>query len=75
VQARSVIIIEGLVNLAMTTAKLIVGVSTNSTAILGDAFHSLTDLCNNIIALIALRISDKPSDEDHQYLHLPCYWP
>lgn len=66
---KTVIIIEGLADLAMMLGKLVVGLHTNSAAIMGDALHSLTDLCNNIIALIALRISEKPSDEDHHYGH------
>jgi cation diffusion facilitator family transporter len=68
-QVRTVIIIEGLADLVMMLTKLAVGLSTNSAAIVGDALHSLTDLCNNIIALIALRISEKPSDADHHYGH------
>jgi cation diffusion facilitator family transporter len=68
-QIRTVIIIEGLADLVMMLTKLAVGLSTNSAAIIGDALHSLTDLCNNIIALIALRISEKPSDSDHHYGH------
>ena len=68
-QVRTVIIIEGLADIVMMVTKLIVGLSTNSAAIIGDALHSLTDLCNNFIALIALRISEKPSDADHHYGH------
>lgn len=68
-QVRTVIIVEGLADLVMMMTKLTVGISTNSAAIIGDALHSLTDLCNNIIAIIALRISEKPSDADHHYGH------
>jgi len=68
-QVRTVIIIEGLADIVMMVTKLVVGLSTNSAAIIGDALHSLTDLCNNFIALIALRISEKPSDADHHYGH------
>lgn len=68
-QVRTVIITEGLADLVMMMTKLAVGISTNSAAIIGDALHSLTDMSNNIIALIALRISEKPSDADHHYGH------
>ena len=68
-QVKTIIIIEGLADIAMMLAKLWVGLSTNSAAIIGDAIHSLTDLSNNIIALLALRLSEKPSDSDHHYGH------
>ena len=68
-QVKTVIVIEGLADFAMMVIKLFVGLSTNSTAILSDALHSLTDLSNNIIAIIAIRLSEQPSDEDHHYGH------
>lgn len=68
-QVKTVIIIEGIADIVMMICKFVVGFMTNSSAIIGDALHSLTDLSNNLIALIALRISSKPSDEDHQYGH------
>jgi cation diffusion facilitator family transporter len=68
-QVRTIIIVEGLANLVTMMAKLWVGLSTNSAAIVGDAMHSLTDFSNNIIAFLALRISEKPPDSDHHYGH------
>lgn len=68
-QVRTVIIVEGLADLVMMAIKFAVGLLTNSTAIISDALHSLTDLSNNVIALIALRISEQPSDDDHHYGH------
>jgi divalent metal cation (Fe/Co/Zn/Cd) transporter len=41
-QVRTIIIVEGLANLVTMMAKLWVGLSTNSAAIVGDAMHSLT---------------------------------
>ncbi|NNC99841.1 MAG: cation transporter [Gammaproteobacteria bacterium] len=68
-QVKTVLVIEGIANLLMMAAKLGVGLVTNSAAIVGDALHSLTDLANNVIAFIATRISEKPSDDDHHYGH------
>ena len=68
-QVRTVIIVEGIADLVMMLTKLAVGLATNSAAIIGDAVHSLTDLTNNIIAFIAIRISEQPSDSDHHYGH------
>lgn len=64
-----VLIIEGLINAVITAAKLTVGMSVGSMAIVGDALHSLSDLANNIVAWLAYRISIRPPDHDHPYGH------
>jgi len=64
-----VILIEGSINFVVLVAKLIVGLSTGSLAIVGDAIHSLTDVVNNIIAWIVTRISSSPPDREHPYGH------
>ncbi|WP_255439066.1 cation diffusion facilitator family transporter [Aestuariibacter sp. GS-14] len=66
---KRVLIIEGCVNLLMTLTKLSVGIITHSSVILADALHSLTDLFNNVIAFVAIRISQKPPDHSHPYGH------
>ena len=64
-----VILIEGSVNFVVLLAKLGVGLSTGSLAIVGDAIHSLTDVVNNIVAWIVTRISSSPPDREHPYGH------
>jgi cation diffusion facilitator family transporter len=64
-----VLLIEGAVNLIIAAAKLVVGITTGSFAILADAFHSLSDVANNGLAWIVQRISEKPADADHPYGH------
>lgn len=64
-----IIIIEGLANLLVLIAKLIVGFSTGSLAILSDAIHSLTDLANNFVAWTVIRLSNAPADREHPYGH------
>lgn len=66
---KRVLIIEGSINLLLSTIKLVVGLSTQSAAILADAFHSLTDFTNNIVAFIAVTLSEQPPDADHNYGH------
>jgi len=66
---RTVLIVEGAANTVILVVKAFVGLATGSTAILGDAIHSLTDVANNGIALIALRLSSAPPDHDHPYGH------
>src|SRR5580693_8635911 len=55
--------------LAITTLKIVVGVTTGSLGILSEALHSVLDLIAAIITLMSVRVSDKPADADHQYGH------
>ncbi|MFC3094421.1 cation transporter [Alteromonas sediminis] len=64
-----VLLIEGAVNLMVTVAKATVGVSTGSMALLADAFHSITDLVNNLITYLLHRVARKPADSSHPYGH------
>lgn len=68
-QVLRVILIEGSANLLVLIAKIIVGISTGSMAVLGDAIHSLTDVANNFVAWMVIRISAKPADIEHPYGH------
>src|SRR5580704_8923049 len=53
----------------LTAAKAVVGFATGSLAILSEAGHSLIDLSATILTYLAVRISDKPADAEHQYGH------
>jgi len=64
-----VLLIEGAVNLLVSVAKAAVGFSTGSMALLADAFHSATDLVNNLITYLLHRIAQKPADASHPYGH------
>ena len=64
-----IILIEGSANFVVLLAKLWVGISTGSLAILGDAIHSLTDIINNILAWVVIRLSSMPPDREHPYGH------
>src|SRR6266852_3143079 len=55
--------------IAITTLKIVVGVTTGSLGILSEALHSALDLVAAIITLMSVRVSDKPADADHQYGH------
>jgi cation diffusion facilitator family transporter len=68
-QVRRVILLEGAANAAVLAAKLVVGFSTGSLAVVGDALHSLTDLANNVVAWFVVRVSSAPPDRDHPYGH------
>lgn len=68
-KVQRLIIIEGCVNLLVLAVKLLVGFSTGSLAIIADAIHSLTDVANNIVAWIVIRLSALPADREHPYGH------
>lgn len=56
-------------NLILTSVKLIAGIIGNSTAMIADAIHSLSDSTTDIIVLISFKIVRKPPDKDHNYGH------
>ena len=66
---RRIILVEGLANLTVLLAKVIVGVSTGSLAVLADAVHSLTDVINNAVAWVVVNVSSQPADREHPYGH------
>lgn len=58
-----------LLNLAVATAKIALGLTTGAVSILSDGFHSLTDTASNVVAIIGVRIAGTPPDDDHPYGH------
>jgi len=56
-------------NTTLIILKLIVGVITGSVSVLSEAIHSGVDLLAAIIALLTVRKSSKPADQDHAYGH------
>ncbi len=58
-----------LASAALATMKLVVGIFTGSVGILSEAAHSLLDLGAATLTYFAVKISDKPADEDHHYGH------
>ena len=53
----------------LTAAKAVIGLLTGSLAILSEAGHSLIDLSATLLTFLAVRLSDKPADAEHQYGH------
>ena len=56
-------------NTTLIILKLIVGIIIGSVSVLSEAIHSGVDLLAAIIALLAVRKSGKPADQDHAYGH------
>lgn len=53
----------------LTGLKLVVGLLTGSLGILAEAAHSGLDMVAALVTFFAVRISDQPPDERHQYGH------
>jgi cation diffusion facilitator family transporter len=58
-----------ILNLVVAVSKIVLGVATSAVSVLSDGFHSLTDTASNIVALVGVRLSSQPPDEDHPYGH------
>jgi cation diffusion facilitator family transporter len=68
-EVRRVLVRILFLNLAVAFAKIIFGQLSGSISILSDGFHSLTDGASNVVALVGLRLAEKPPDANHPYGH------
>ena len=68
-RARRTILFSLIGNAVLMVVKLITGIMGNSFAIIADAFESAGDVFTSFIIFLGLRISSKPSDEDHPFGH------
>ncbi len=68
-KARQVLVISLLSNVFLSLLKLIAGFLAKSQAVVADAVHSLSDVLSTVIALIGIKWSNKPADDDHHYGH------
>lgn len=56
-------------NVFLSIFKLLAGLVGNSTAMLSDAIHSISDVLTTIIAAVGVKLSDKKADVEHPYGH------
>lgn len=56
-------------NLLLLVIKIIVGFMAKSQAMIADALNSAGDIFASLMSYIGIKISSKPSDEDHPYGH------
>lgn len=68
-ETRKVLFIILVLNWLIATVKVIVGVMSNSTAVLSNGLESYADGASNIVGIIALKFCLEPVDEDHPYGH------
>lgn len=56
-------------NTILTIIKLLAGIFANSSAMISDAIHTMSDVLTTIIAMIGVSISNREDDDSHQYGH------
>lgn len=64
-----VTVIGALINILLSAIKFAAGALGKSSAMMADAFHSLSDLLTDIIVIFTHRIGQMPRDADHPYGH------
>ncbi len=57
------------VNVVLSVVKLFAGIFGKSSAMISDSIHSLSDVLSTFIVIIGIKISNKKSDNNHQYGH------
>ena len=57
------------VNILLTGFKFLAGIVGNSSAMVADAVHSLSDFMTDIAVIVGLRVAKKPRDSTHNYGH------
>jgi cation diffusion facilitator family transporter len=68
-EVRRVLWLTLLLNLFVMALKAAIGFTTSSLSLQADALHSVTDSANNILGLIANRLSSPLPDREHPYGH------
>jgi cation diffusion facilitator family transporter len=53
----------------LAIAKFAAAIASGSLGLLSEAFHSLMDFGATALTLVAVRVSDKPADDEHHYGH------
>jgi len=68
-QAAYVTKVSMVLNFLLTCFKFVVGIIGNSSAMVADAAHSLSDLITDIAVIVGLKVAKKPRDSTHNYGH------
>ncbi len=68
-ETKRVTLLGLLINLILTSTKLIVGILGNSQAVIADGFHSLSDMITDLSILLGVNFWLAPPDENHPYGH------
>lgn len=66
---RRVSIVSALTNLLLALLKIIVGIVGNSSALLADGVHSVSDLLSDALVYFAAKVGERHPDAEHPYGH------
>lgn len=67
--SRRVAITAMVTNALLVVGQIVAGTIGHSQALVADGFHTLADLCTDLLVLFALKHSAKEADEEHPYGH------
>lgn len=56
-------------NALMFVSKLVIGILTQSIAIIGDAINNFSDVSSSLVAVLSAKVSSKEADENHPFGH------
>jgi cation diffusion facilitator family transporter len=65
----NVLIIILFVNFLVALVKLLIGYTTGSLSLQADGYHSFADGASNIVGIVGIAMSSRPSDRKHPYGH------
>lgn len=57
------------VNVILSAVKLAAGIFGNSSAMISDAFHSLSDVFSTFVVIVGVKLAAKEADHEHPYGH------
>lgn len=57
------------INVVLSAIKIIAGILGNSSAMIADGVHTLSDVLTTFVVLLGLKVSSKEADEEHPYGH------
>jgi len=66
---RTITLWGSLLNTLLMALKIISGLLIQSSALVADGFHSLSDLVTDFLVLIGTKLSSRPADKTHPYGH------
>ncbi len=67
--AKKSTLVSVVINIALATAQIFVGIFSGSNGLIADGIHSLSDLLADFVVLFANHHSSKDADDDHHYGH------
>ena len=56
-------------NFFLFVVKLFFGISSNSIALIADAFHTLSDMASSAVVVFGFKMASKPADREHPFGH------